>query len=168
MQCKLASAGPAPCSQSMPATCLASRRYRMCTIGACTLQVQKVGKDVLHGFWSKWYFPANATLYMVGDFENGMAGGIPAVEDLIRKTFGSHRLQPGRQSNGAGPSSGPLKQRHEVRTTHVSKKLQGTGWCLWSLYCASASKALHLAWLSDCFHMRGAKLSSADSTAAAS
>ena len=60
---------------------------------------------------------------MVGDFENGLAGGVPAVEDLIRKTFGSHRLQPGRQSNGAGPSSGPLKQRHEVRiTTSVGRE----------------------------------------------
>ena len=60
---------------------------------------------------------------MVGDFENGLAGGVPAVEDLIRKTFGSHRLQPGRQSNGAGPSSGPLKQRHEVRiSTSVGRE----------------------------------------------
>lgn len=73
-----------------------------------------MGKDVLHGFWRRWYFPANATLYMVGDIENGIAGGIPGIEKLIQQTFGSHRLQPGRESNGAGPSSGPLKQRHEV------------------------------------------------------
>jgi len=89
--------------------------------------------DELRGFWQQWYFPANATLYVVGEV------GRPAAEvrELIANTFG--RVPPGRQpaegggghhpqqslngsssnGNGAVPhlqqQQGPLKMRHPVR-----------------------------------------------------
>jgi predicted Zn-dependent peptidase len=31
------------------------------------VQVKLWSKQELHAFWRKWYFPANATLYIVGD-----------------------------------------------------------------------------------------------------
>ncbi len=87
--------------------------------------------DELRGFWQQWYFPANATLYVVGEV------GRPAAEvrELIANTFG--RVPPGRQpaegsgghhpqqslngssnGNGAVPhlqqQQGPLKMRHPV------------------------------------------------------
>ena len=86
--------------------------------------------DELRGFWQQWYFPANATLYVVGEV------GRPAAEvrDLIAATFG--RVPPGRlpvaednghhaaslngsNGNGAVPhlqqQQGALKMRHPVR-----------------------------------------------------
>ncbi len=26
-------------------------------------------QDLVHAFWRRWYFPANATLYVVGDLD---------------------------------------------------------------------------------------------------
>ena len=77
------------------------------------LQVQKWTRDQVHSFWERWYFPANATLYVAGDF--GMR--VPDVERLIQNTFG--RIPAGRHKqlssdNGRQPSDGELKKRHEV------------------------------------------------------
>lgn len=81
-------------------------------------------------FWEKWYFPANAVLYIVGDYRRS----IEEVKALIEQAFGA--VPPGRErlpgaeaasltngssSNGSSPSSngtaallGPLKQKHKV------------------------------------------------------
>ena len=79
-------------------------------------------------FWQKWYFPANATLYLVGDFGRSVEetkalveryfGGVPAVrEDAPLEPF-----QWGQQSrasqisqNGSSHTESPRKQRHEAR-----------------------------------------------------
>ena len=51
-------------------------------------------------FWRRWYFPANATLYVVGNFDRT----VPEVEDLIRKTFGP--IPPGlQQPDGSPPAA---------------------------------------------------------------
>ena len=75
-----------------------------------TLQVESVPRQVLHDFWKRWYFPGNATLYLVGDFESGSGGGMDAAENLIRETFG--RIPAGRLPGNGVP--GPLKHRQLV------------------------------------------------------
>ena len=94
-------------------------------------QVKQWNIDELRGFWRQWYFPANATLYVVGEMGRPTA----EVRELISSTFG--RVPPGRQlpegghaaagsngsssnGNGAGPHAsqqqqGALKLRHPVR-----------------------------------------------------
>jgi len=52
-------------------------------------QVDQWSRDQLLAFWKKWYFPANATLYVVGDLDRSTA----ELEDLIKQTFG--RRPPG-------------------------------------------------------------------------
>ena len=86
---------------------------------------------MLMAFWEKWYFPANAVLYIVGDVGSEVA----RIEALIERAFGG--VPPGRErlpgssagsvlqnGNGAVHSSngvrkepaalGPLKRKHEV------------------------------------------------------
>ena len=49
------------------------------------MQVEKWDREEIVKFWQNWYFPANATLYLVGDFDR-------SVEDckaLIERSFGS-------------------------------------------------------------------------------
>jgi predicted Zn-dependent peptidase len=99
--------------------------------------VEKWGRDALISFWEKWYFPANAVLYIVGEFGRP----VDEVKALIQKTFGA--VPPGREklpgatatplSNGNGPRYadstahsngtepdngkvplGPLKKKHKV------------------------------------------------------
>ena len=97
------------------------------------VQVEKWDRKMLMGFWEKWYFPANAVLYIVGDL--GISP--PEIEALIQKAFGN--VPAGRQSlpgsspggalqngNGAVHSNGsngaskndaalqPLKEKHAV------------------------------------------------------
>ena len=74
------------------------------------VQVETVPRQVLHDFWKRWYFPGNATLYMVGDFDSGAGGGLDAAEQLVRETFG--RIAPGRLPGNGVP--GELKQRQLV------------------------------------------------------
>lgn len=91
-------------------------------------------------FWSRWYFPANATLYLVGDFGEGVSTADAAR--AVEAAFG--RVPSGRQmrgdegedptsaaaassanGNGTGrqptaaqlvaAAKGELKRRHEVR-----------------------------------------------------
>ena len=93
-------------------------------------QVKQWNVDELRGFWQQWYFPANATLYVVGEVGRPTA----EVRELIADTFG--RVPPGRHlaegsghhppslngsssnGNGAAPhlqqQQGPLKMRHPV------------------------------------------------------
>ena len=54
------------------------------------LQVEKWDRKMLMNFWQKWYFPANAVLYIVGDLRSA----VPEIEALIEKAFGA--VPPGR------------------------------------------------------------------------
>jgi len=65
-------------------------------------QIKKWTREDLVAFHAKWYFPANATLYVVGDFENAAD-----VERLIEDTFGDlpHLVR----------DDGSVASRHEVR-----------------------------------------------------
>lgn len=65
---------------------------------------------MLHDFWKRWYFPGNATLYLVGDFDGAIGGGMDAAERMIHETFG--RIPPARLPGNGVP--GPLKQRQLV------------------------------------------------------
>lgn len=94
------------------------------------LQVNQWDGDVLRSFWRRWYYPANCTLYVVGDLDRS----IPEIEALVRNTF--DRVAPGRElpegaANGTqlhGASQvpapaqslqlGPLKPRQLVRFCH--------------------------------------------------
>mmetsp|Transcript_39203 Transcript_39203/g.47468 ORF Transcript_39203/g.47468 Transcript_39203/m.47468 type:complete len:1112 (+) Transcript_39203:2-3337(+) len=62
----------------------------------------------LRAFHKRWYFPANATLYIVGDFGRT----IPEVEQLIETAFGHEPLAREELPDG---SMGPVKQRHQLR-----------------------------------------------------
>ena len=70
-----------------------------------------MSREVLHDFWKRWYFPGNATLYLVGDFESGGEGGMDAAEALIRQTFG--KIPPGRHLENGVPQEG-VKLKQEV------------------------------------------------------
>ncbi len=48
-------------------------------------QVQKWPHSQLREFWSKWYFPANATLYVVGDLDRN----IDETKSLIAQVCGA-------------------------------------------------------------------------------
>ena len=86
---------------------------------------------MLMAFWEKWYFPANAVLYIVGD----LGSEVSRIEALIEGAFGA--VPPGRErlpgssegsisQNGNGVAHvgngiskepialGPLKRKHEV------------------------------------------------------
>jgi predicted Zn-dependent peptidase len=67
--------------------------------------VKKWTRDDLRSFWKKWYFPANGTLFLVGDFE--AAGGIPKAVQYIKDYFG--RVQP------LVDAEGKMVQRSPVR-----------------------------------------------------
>ena len=90
-------------------------------------------------FWSTWYFPANATLYLVGDFGEGVTteGAAKAVEAAFGRVPAGRQLRgdegddatsaagaasggngSGRQPTAAqlvAAAKGELKRRHEVR-----------------------------------------------------
>uniref|UniRef100_A0A6U0W9G0 Mitochondrial processing peptidase n=1 Tax=Polytomella parva TaxID=51329 RepID=A0A6U0W9G0_9CHLO len=46
-------------------------------------QVQRWTREQLLKFWGKWYFPANATLYLVGDFERDAKDVVSWVNDCF-------------------------------------------------------------------------------------
>lgn len=94
------------------------------------MQVGRWEGDVLRSFWRRWYYPANCTLYVVGDLDRS----IPEIEALVKSTY--DRILPGREvidvpsSNGAqlhgatevpAPAQsiqlGPLKPRQLVSIT---------------------------------------------------
>lgn len=87
-------------------------------------QVEKWDREEIVNFWQKWYFPANATLYLVGDFGRSVEeckaliercfGSVPAVKEdapLLPYTWGSR--EPPQTKEGGNPEA-PSKQRHEV------------------------------------------------------
>ena len=82
-------------------------------------QVEQWDRAALVDFWQKWYFPGNATLYVVGELDRS----VQQTEALIQQTFGNipagregvPSLLGGSSTNGQAP--GPLKQRHPVRST---------------------------------------------------
>ena len=90
-----------------------------------TDQVKKWPGDALRDFWGKWYFPANATLYVVGDLDRD----VEATAELIKKTFG--KLPAANKSPSDDESSGDdgtpqvagttLKERHEIRPPVVHR-----------------------------------------------
>ena len=51
------------------------------------MQVKVWDRTKLYGFWQKWYFPANATLYIVGDISSPSA--LQDAVKCIEKSFGS-------------------------------------------------------------------------------
>jgi len=63
-----------------------------------TDQVKKWDIHNLREFWQRWYFPANATLYLVGDFDQS----VDSLEAEIHKRFGKipagRMLAPGEES----------------------------------------------------------------------
>lgn len=67
-------------------------------------QIKTWPEEKMREFHSKWYFPANATLYVVGDFQN-----TDAVNELVKRIFGS--VPPGREVDAAAS----LKRRHMIR-----------------------------------------------------
>ncbi len=93
------------------------------------MQVELWDREALMNFWEKWYFPANAVLYIVGDYDRP----VEEVKALIERSFGAvprarERL-PGVEaaplnnghSNGSSPSTngnqlleGPFKLKHKV------------------------------------------------------
>ena len=92
-----------------------------------TDQVKKWPGDALRSFWGKWYFPANATLYVVGDLDRD----VEATTELIKNTFGklpaAAQPAPGDtksppQHNGVPQVAGTmLKERHTIRPPVVHK-----------------------------------------------
>uniref|UniRef100_A0A061SA19 Insulinase (Peptidase family m16) family protein isoform 2 n=1 Tax=Tetraselmis sp. GSL018 TaxID=582737 RepID=A0A061SA19_9CHLO len=88
-----------------------------------TDQIKRWPGDKLRAFHKRWYFPANTTLYVVGELDGGVEGTVA----LIESTFGG--VPAGREDPPAGeapaPSAGngdqaeaplgPLKHRHELR-----------------------------------------------------
>jgi len=95
-------------------------------------QVKTWPHETLRTFWNKWYFPGNATLYVVGDLDRDSE----ATRQLIIKTFGklpaAREALPAPAANGNGHGNGaaaeapaPLKQRHDVRPPVVHKHGHG-------------------------------------------
>ncbi|KAK9797772.1 hypothetical protein WJX73_010222 [Symbiochloris irregularis] len=76
-------------------------------------QVPKWTRQQLVDFWKKWYFPGNATLYLVGNFDRP----VEALPDLIRDVFGGvppayqdvdvPSAQPAASLNGNGAATLP-------------------------------------------------------------
>ena len=84
-------------------------------------------------FWEKWYFAANAVLYIVGDLSNSVAeiegliekafGGVPAGRERLPGSSAQGALHNGNGASHSSSSNGaskdeaalqPLKQKHEV------------------------------------------------------
>lgn len=108
-------------------------------------QVRGWQREDLLEFWSRWYFPANATLYLVGDFGEGVTaedaaraveaafGRVPAGrqmrgdegEDPTSAAAAAAAADGNGNGNGTGrqptaaqlvsAAKGELKRRHEVR-----------------------------------------------------
>lgn len=66
------------------------------------MQVKIWDRTKLYNFWQKWYFPANATLFIVGDISTPSA--LRDAVKCIEKSFGS--VPVGKNEDGS------LKVRH--------------------------------------------------------
>lgn len=76
------------------------------------MQVEKWTWAQLRAFWERWYFPANATLFVVGDVDPEV------VRAEIQRSFG--RIPTDRHRDRVGDDNGTLtlaepKKRHAVR-----------------------------------------------------
>ena len=69
------------------------------------VQVKQWSKQELHAFWRKWYFPANATLYIVGDLSEprGVRDAIASIEAQFGK------VAPKVDGDGALMRRGPVR-----------------------------------------------------------
>ena len=67
-------------------------------------QIRSWPEDKMREFHERWYFPANATLYIVGDFTD-----TAEVNQLVHRIFGE--VPPGREPDGKGS----LRRRHMIR-----------------------------------------------------
>ncbi|KAK3240438.1 hypothetical protein CYMTET_49716 [Cymbomonas tetramitiformis] len=65
--------------------------------------------DMLRKFHERWYFPANATLYLVGNFQESTEEAIA----LIEKAFGKEPIA--REKSETANEEGAIKRRHAVR-----------------------------------------------------
>lgn len=77
-------------------------------------------------FWNQWYFPANTTLFVVGDIDRP----VDEIVELIENSLG--RVPAGREApqlpagaasgnDGAAEALAPLKEKHLVRPPVVHK-----------------------------------------------
>ena len=69
-------------------------------------------RAALIAFWQRWYFPANAVLYIVGDFDRPIEG----VKALINAAFGA--IPPGRE---------PLPEASAASSSPSSSSSNGNG-----------------------------------------
>ncbi|GMH43786.1 hypothetical protein BSKO_11720 [Bryopsis sp. KO-2023] len=83
-----------------------------------TDQIKTWKADMLKKYWYKWYFPANTTLYVVGQLE----GGVEATKELIENIFSDVEpgVVPGKKILDDKLLEGPEKiipsrSRHEIR-----------------------------------------------------
>lgn len=102
-----------------------------------TEQVKTWEHSVLKEFWERWYFPANVTLYVVGDLERSTQETIALIEKtfgkvpMAREALPAGAAAPAANGNGhangngngaaAAAVLGPPKQRHAVRPPVVHK-----------------------------------------------
>ena len=76
-------------------------------------QVASWDASKVRAFHDRWYFPANATLYVVGDFH----ADVPGVVEMIEKAFGDAAPAVEIDEATGEPTSDPpvMRQRHAVR-----------------------------------------------------
>lgn len=87
-----------------------------------TDQIKQWPHKTLQDFWRRWYFPANTTLYLVGDMDRG----VDEVVELIQKTFG--HLKPSLESEATTtslPGNGSLAA--SPADSHEHKGANGNG-----------------------------------------
>ncbi|GAX77204.1 hypothetical protein CEUSTIGMA_g4650.t1 [Chlamydomonas eustigma] len=91
-----------------------------------TEQVKQWPGDALRTFWGRWYFPANATLYIVGDLDRD----VEDVETLIEKTFGrvpAGMLPEGSASKEQSVESAVLGDGNVAMSLHHDSGSNGNG-----------------------------------------
>ncbi|KAI8464353.1 MAG: LuxS/MPP-like metallohydrolase [Monoraphidium minutum] len=76
-----------------------------------TEQVKRWPQDLVHAFWRRWYFPANATLYV--------------VQQLIEKEFG--RILPGMLDNGEAAAPPAADAGHDAPAHGAANGNGGAG-----------------------------------------
>lgn len=90
-----------------------------------TVQVKKWDIFKLREFWQRWYFPANATLYVVGDFNL-------SVEELEAEIHSHFGKVPAGRMPAPGEDSYAVRQQklHTASTGNGAAGVQpsGNGW----------------------------------------
>eukprot|EP00210_Caulerpa_lentillifera_P004547 g4337.t1 len=76
-----------------------------------TEQIRKWDRDMIREFWSKWYYPANMTLYIVGVLPEG----VDATKELIRATFGDVQVNMFQENNNGDSRSPTRKLAQTIR-----------------------------------------------------